>query len=573
MQGSLTAGYIVYLPFSSSAIDDITISAVPADVSSANYSTPLVLYVTTNTSLSRPTATRNDWSFNLLDWQTEFTITRNDPKLQACVARGNCELRVTVGCAGYAGKDIHYRFSVLMGVSYTSIMSQQQYVARGLMVGRDKYYSLELSTNDRLPYTLRAEPCTGALQMFANWMSSGAPSAQHNDAAATAQRSAQTITIYSGLNATSNRVLLDVRGTSSVSTGTQYQLTTYSGLTFDYLSPTVNNSDTRIWVVSSDSVVDSNIRIFFMAARPPQAVQDGYVQRPDGATGVMKYSVFWAYEPTDSVLYTACGLNRTNLASSYTPATGNNLTVTFKVPSDVRRYSVQVMAQYVWRVGTGNRAVDTPATEGYLVYTYQVGVAPGSQGGASPTGIYDDSSSSGVATGPLHPADLIQGPSTVKVDIIIIAFAIGVPLATLVCSVLVFLHLKNQRLADGDGIEMNEPFGGHSSTGGGKAARGGHSTFNRLAEDDDTSAPSSDYVPPGQLGHHVSASEQYANTSSGYDNTYTQTGGGDFGGGGSGGGGGGGGGGGDARNWYEQAAAAAGGGGESDHTGRGFYEL
>ena len=544
MQGSLTTGYIVYLPFSSSAIDDITISAVPADVSSANYSTPLVLYVTTNTSLVRPTAARNDWSFNLLDWETEYTITRNDPKLQACVARGNCELHVMVGCAGYIGKDIHYRFSVLMGVSYVAITSQQPYVARsGLMVGRDKYYSIAMSSDVRTPYTVRVEPCTGGLQLYANWMSNGAPSAAHYDAASTSPRQAQTITVNSGLNSTS-KLLLDVRGVSGVASGTMYQLKTYNGLTFDYLSPSVNNSDNRIWLVSSDSVTDNSIKIYFMAARVPQAVQDGYAQRPDSSMGVMKYSVYWAYEPTDSVLYTMCGLNRTNLAGSFSPI-GNNLTVTFKVPSDVRRYSVQVVAQYVWRVGTGARAVDTPATEGYLAYQYLVGVAPGSQVVVGPTGVYDDSSSTGT-TGPLHPADLIPGPSTVKVDIIIIAFAIGVPLTTLVCVVLVFLHLKNQRLVDGDGIEMNEPFSQSASTG--KGGRGGSSTFNRMLEDDDTSATSSGYLPPGQQEqqHHMSASDHYASTSSGYDNTYTQTGGGDFASGGSGGGGGGGG---EARNW------------------------
>ena len=571
MQGALTTGFIVYLPMSSSAMDDITMSVAPADVDSANHTSPLVIYVTTNSSLVRPTAARNDWSFNLLDWETEFTITRNDPKLQACVARGNCELHVMVGCAGYSGKDIHYRFSVLMGVSYLPITSQQPYHARPLMVGRDKYFSLELATGDRLPYTIRAEPCTGGLQMYANWRSSGAPSGAHNDAASTTARSAQTITIYDGLNTTHNKVLLDVRGTSGVAGGTLYQLMTYSGLTYDYLAPTVNNSDTRIWLAGSNSVADYNIRIHFLAARAPQAVTDGYAQRPDGATGIVKYNVYFAYEPTDAVLYTMCGLNRTNLATSYTPTgTAANLTVTFRVPSDVRRYSVQVVAQYYWRVGSGTRAVDTPATEGYLAYQYLVGVAPGSQSVVGPTGGYDTSSSSGV-TGPVHPADLMPSASKLKVDIIIIAFAIGVPLTTLVCVVLIFLHLKNQRLADGDGIEMNEPFRG-SSTG---KARGGSSTHNRMLEEDDTSASSTGYVPPGQQGHqqhHMSASEQYANSSSGYE-TYTQTGGGDFGSGGSGGGGGGGGGG-DARNWYEQEAAVAGGsGGESDHTGRGFYEL
>ena len=571
MQGALTTGYIVYLPFSSSAIDDITISAVAADVDSANYTVPLALYITTNTSLARPTAARNDWAFSLLDWQTEYTISRSDPKLQACVAPGNCELHVSVGCVGYSGKDIHYRFSVLMGVSYLAITSQQPYIGRGLMAGRDKYFSIALSMpTDRLPYTIRAEPCTGNVAMYANWLSSGAPSAAHSDAAATSTRSAPTITIYQGLNDTHNKVLLDIRGMSVVPT--LYQLMTYSGVTFDYLSPSTNNSNTQIWVASSDSVLDSTIKIWFQAARAPQAVQDNYVQRPEGATGITKYSVYWAFEPSDSVMYTWCGLNRTNLATTYTPTTtGNNLTVTIKVPSDTRRYSVQVVAQYMWRVGSGARAVDTAATEGYLAYQSVVGVAPGSQGSGGPTGTYDDGSSSSTGRGPPHPADTTVASTTVKVDIIIIAFAIGVPLTTLVCAVLLFLHLKNQRLADGDGIEMNEPFN-HASTASSKP-RGENSTFNRLTEDDDTSASSGGYVPPGQQQqhHHLSASEQYASTSSGYADTYNQTGGGDFGGGGSGGGGGDGG----ARNWYEQAAAegGAGVGGESDHTGRGFYEL
>ena len=85
-------------------------------------------------------------------------------------------------------------------------------------------------------------------------------------------------------------MLLDVRGTSAVST--QYQLSTYSGVTFDYLSPTTLNG-TKIWLVSSDSVTDNSIKIHFMAARPPQAVTDGWAQKPvANANGVMKYSVF-----------------------------------------------------------------------------------------------------------------------------------------------------------------------------------------------------------------------------------------------------------------------------------------
>ena len=174
-QDSLTSGFIVYLPFTSSTMNDITISALAADISSSNYSTPLVLYVTTNSSITRPTAVTSEWQFNKLDWETEFTISQSDPKLQACVARGNCELHVSVGCMAYAGKDIHYRFQVLMGVSYQAITSQQHYTARGLTAGRDKYYSLALDVNnvDQMPYTIRAEPCTGNLELYANWVMRG----------------------------------------------------------------------------------------------------------------------------------------------------------------------------------------------------------------------------------------------------------------------------------------------------------------------------------------------------------------------------------------------------------------
>ena len=106
------------------------------------------------------------------------------------------------------------------------------------------------------------------------------------------------------------------------------------------------------------------------------------------------------------------------------------------------------------------------------------------------------------------------------------------PLTTLVCAILIFLHLKNQRMADGDGIEMNEPFS-QAATGKG---RSGHTDSNSFLHDDDTS--SGGYVPPGQEApQRMSASEQYAaSSSSGYE-THTQTGGGDFGGGGSAGGG------------------------------------
>ena len=573
-----TNAYVVYLPFNQSYIDDVTLSITPSTIAAANYSRPLYLYVTTNMTNSRAGPTNYDWSFLIFNWDTPFTISRNDPKLAACVGRGSCELKIRVGCPSFS-QVVEYQFSAQVGAiliplaDATGLLVSQQ----GLMAQQDRYYVLPAPTT--LPLTVRLEQCAGNAALFVNYMRSGIPTASNNDGASTSTRAAQVVVVSSAVTAPGNKLTMTVRGASV--TPTDYRLYTMQGVTWDYLSPSVNNSNTALWVSNPAGVGDMNIRIFFMPARAPQAVTDGWAQKPDGTTGLLKYSVFWQREPISSVMFTACGLNRTNLGWQGVEGPqlrGANLSVTFKVPSDVSRYSVQVMVQYVWRTTVGNRFTDVPATDGYLVYSYAVGVAPGSQMPVSPTGEpwYGDSSS--TSRGPVHPADLNGNTPTPTVDIIIIAFAVGVPVTVLVCAGLLFLHHKNKLIVDNGGIDL-APINSFGNTEQHDTARtngrrgGQHERFNRLDEDDGSQGA---YVPPGQpqpAQAGPSAAQLYAEYG-GYD---TQTGGGDFGSAHSGGGGGGGGGGGEGESWHNPSSQSHHGAqstGESEHmSGRGFYEL
>ena len=587
---ALTNAYVVYLPFNASYIDDVTLSASPTSFLDANYSRNLYLYVSTNTSSGRAGPANNDWSFLLLNWETPFTISRNDPKLQACVQRDACELKIRVGCPSFS-QPVDYQFSVKVGAVVTPLQDGTGLLLSqaGLMAQQDRYYTLPAPSV--LDLTVRLEPCVGNALLFVNYLRAGIPTASASDASSTNTRAAQQVVISQPVTAPGNRLTVTVRGASIAPA--EYRLYAWQGATFDYLSPTTNNSDTRIWVASPESATDMTIKIWFMAARAPQAVVDGYVGQPEGATGMVRYSVFWQREPISAVMYTACGLNRINLAGQWvaTQLRGANLTVPFRVPSDVSRYSVQVLAQYVWRTGSGTRVVDVPATEGYLVYNYVVGVRPGSMSPGSPTGQNDwgDDSSSSSGRGPIHPADLVNGPSAVTVDVIIIAFAIGVPVVVLVCAGLLFLHHKNRLVRENGGIDL-APINQYDNTsseqydtrsggrGDNSSRRGGQQ--DRYMEDDSSSGGG--YVPPGaqQPVHQSgpSAAQQYAQ----YGGYESQTGGGDFGGGGSGGGGGGGDGGGghvagggdswhnsNAHNPYDAQSSH-----ESEHvSGRGFYEL
>ena len=568
-----TNAYVVYLPFNQTYIDDVTLSIIPTTIAAANYSRPFYLYVTTNVSNARAGPTNFDWSFTILSWQTPFTISRNDPKLAACAGRGSCELKIRVGCPSFS-QLVEYQFTAQVGAIVTALedgtglLTSQQ----GLMAQQDRYYTLPAPASQ--PLTVRLEPCSGNALLFVNYIRSGIPTATNNDLSSTNTRAAQSVVVTDPVTAPNNRLTMTVRGASA--SATDYRLYSMQGVTWEDISPSTNNSNTQIWVTSYTAVADRNIKINFLPARPPQIVQDGRIQKPDGATGYVKYSVFWQKEPLTAVMYTACGLNRTNLAGQWidTALRGNNVTVTFPVASDVSRYSVQVLAQYVWRTTVAGRSTDVPATDGYLVYNYAVGVAPGSQLPNAPSGNngYDESSSTG--RGPVHPADQNGGQTAPTVDIIIIAFAVGVPVTVLICAALLFLHHKNKLIHENGGIDLapinswnnnTEQRGDAHTNGRGRQ----NERFNQLLEDDSSSAGG--YVPPGQQPTQSvpSAAQQYAEYGG-----YTQTGGGDFGSAGSGGGGVGSDG---SDSWHSssmQGQYGAQSTGESEHmSGRGFYEL
>ena len=563
-QQSLTNAFVVNLPFNASFTDDVTLSIQPANAASANYSRPMLLYVTTNSSLARPTAGNSDWNFMILDWAHPFTISRNDVKLQACVSRGNCELRIVVGCTGFT-QQIDYQFSVVVGASFVPVLVGQVAMGSGLTAGQDRYYTIDLGDSGASSsfFQMRVEPCVGNVNLYVNYLRGGVPTAGNNDASSTQARSAQQVTITTPIS--QGKVMATVRGTTA--TPAQYRLSTSTGWDWDYISPSVTNNSNYIWVAAANSVPDRSIKIWFLTARAPQAVLDTAVERPSGTTGFVKYTVYYRAEPNmEAIMFTQCGLARATVATSYSSSSTaqTNATITFRVPTDVNRYSVNVLAQYVWRRGSGTSAVDTPATEGYMVYRYLSGVLPG-QGVSQPTGNQypdDDESSSSGRWYPPHPADNTASSSGPKLSSVVLAFAIGVPLFVFVCAIIVFLHMKHQHIHNTGGVELNESFSGSSSRASDKY---GH----LVEEEPDTGG----YVPPGaqftRTAAGLSQQQPLASDTNGYS---VQTGGGDYGGQSGGGmdGGHGGWGAGSAQSHYAAQAANP----EPEHiSGRGFYEL
>ena len=495
VQGSLTNAFVIYLPFNSSFTDDITMRVSGP----ANYTRPLAIYVTTNSSQPRATALANDWAFTLLDWENPFTISRNDLKLQACVDSGNCELRITLGCQSYS-QVVNYLFSVQIGATYIPLVTGQGISGVALAADQDRYYTISAGSGVNGTggvtglFQVRVEPCVGNVALFVNYQRSGIPTANNRDAESMHPRQAQSVTITNAIP--TGRVIATVRGlTSKPAT---YQVMTYSERPFEYYAPYTVNFNTTIWVAHAMSVPDGNIRIHFLQARTPQAVTEGALRVPTGSTGYMRYSVYWDYEPSGATMWTMCGANSTHLAGQYY-TTMANITVTFKVPSDVRRYSVQVIAQYVGRLNTGSRA-ETPVGT-YLAYNFLSSILPGQSSMSPPTGndwpMDSSSSSSSAVWHPPHPQDNANTASVPTIDKVVLAFSIGVPIFVAICAVLLFLHVKHQRLMDNGGVELNERFDSQPSNSSSSTGGRGVDKFNRLVEDqNDTGA----YVPPGAAG-------------------------------------------------------------------------
>ena len=505
VQGRSTNAFVVYLPFNASFTDDVTMRVTGP----ANYTRPLAIFVTTNATLSRATEANSDWAFPLLDWSNPFTISRNDAKLQDCVARGNCELRITVGCQGPFTQVVPYQFSVQIGASYIPLMAGASIAGPALAAEQDRYYTITAGgmngTGQPELFQVRVEPCVGNVKLFVNYARGGIPTEGNNDLSSTNTRDAQVVTITSPIP--TGRVIATVRGVTSMPS--IYQLMTFTNQPFEYFAPTT--ASTSIYVTNPMTVADSTIRLNYPSARIPQAVTDGFVRAPTGATGTMRYTVYWQYEPTEAVMFTQCGLNRTNIAATSfsTANTNTNMTATFRVPSDVRRYAINVLAQYVWRTGSGRTQVDTPATPGYLVYRYLTGVLPGQASVVSPTADpYPDESSSSSSGKwyPPHPNDAASSTSTPTIDKVVLAMCIGVPITVAICAVLLFLHIKNQRMAQGGGLELSERFDSAASSSA-ASSRGPVDKFNRLVEDNaDTGA----YVPPGSEGGYAPPGAQFA---------------------------------------------------------------
>ena len=186
------------------------------------------------------------------------------------------------------------------------------------------------------------------------------------------------------------------------------------------------------------------------------------------------------------------------------------MSLTIKVPSDTRRYTVNVVAQHTWKVGN----TYTPSSRAYFAYRALTSVLPGQQNVINPTGNGgggwpdDNPSSSTGDVKPPHPNDNANADTSPTLDKVVLAFAIGVPLMVAICAALLFLHVKNQRQAMGIGIELNERFDGSSASS--SSSTRPNERFNRLHEDNqDTGA----YVPPGQAAYVPPGQQQYGRES------------------------------------------------------------
>ena len=330
-----------------------------------NYTRPLAIYVTANASLDRASASANDWGFTLLDWNNPFTISRNDAKLQQCVDRLNCELHITVGCQGAFTNNLNYFFSVQIGASYIPLLAGQDASGAALATDQDRYYAITASASGM---QVRVDPCVGNAALFVNYMRSGIPTGGNNDASSMETNRAQVVTVPSAPN---GRVVATVRGMTVKPA--VYELTTWPDRPFEYFAPSTVNNTVTLWSAHAGSVTDGYIKINFLQARIPQAVTDKVLAQPTGSTSVLRYTVYWAYEPSDQVMWTLCGLNRTNVAMQQYAVSGANATLTFKVPSDTRRYTVNVLVQHTWKVGN----VYTPSSRAYLAYRALTSILPG----------------------------------------------------------------------------------------------------------------------------------------------------------------------------------------------------